>query len=279
MSEFQALVKLIKAYSKRVLRYDDDALNAISGILNSLTKPGSGYSHFWGILYDRPDQQNRFLRIEWKSSEPGHRRESFPSWSPLGWSVPMNFTGIGMKPADEGIVRVWTGQAWVSWYGLNSVQIESLRTEPPKESRILQVVALTVCLSLTWVELPATSDRAAEKCLYCAGIYNFLFKPSWDSATVELNQGDRVWCAAFMEDPSLLLILKPSDISPSHIPGRTARNLPIYERIGTIDLQSKDYINLADDEQERHRELRLDRERQLRGIPKFEMQKRAFFLA
>ena len=44
LDEDKAPIRLIEAYSKRQLGRQDDALKAISGMLHTLTKPGSKYA-------------------------------------------------------------------------------------------------------------------------------------------------------------------------------------------------------------------------------------------
>ena len=61
-------MKLTKPYSRRILRYDGDALNAISGILSSLTKSGSGFSLFFSGVYCTTGRTKKTASCEWIGS-------------------------------------------------------------------------------------------------------------------------------------------------------------------------------------------------------------------
>ena len=91
LDEDKAPIRLIEAYSKRQLGRQDDALKAISGMLHTLTKPGSKYARLWCILYERPEQPSCYLKLLWKSTQRGDRRADFPSWSPLGRTSHIDF--------------------------------------------------------------------------------------------------------------------------------------------------------------------------------------------
>ena len=87
--EFQALTRyklpferynqLLRDYSHRQLGYDSDALNAFTGILNTLKY---AFTFFWGL------PRERFLdALFWRSRDGAMslRRGTFPSWSWAGW--------------------------------------------------------------------------------------------------------------------------------------------------------------------------------------------------
>ena len=49
------LEDLIEMYSRRDLGRQEDAFNAIAGILNELTKPDTDFSHLWAVPFVRPN--------------------------------------------------------------------------------------------------------------------------------------------------------------------------------------------------------------------------------
>lgn len=109
---------IIEAYSRRQLRYDDDALDAMSGMLTALTspgKPGSEYSHLWGVVFKKTGVSCESLRIQWKMLSPGHRRTAFPSWSPLRWSGPFELGRSYLLASDTSTIQIWVNRQWVPW--------------------------------------------------------------------------------------------------------------------------------------------------------------------
>jgi hypothetical protein len=93
----------LKAFSRRNLSYDSDSLNAILGILDELSKKKVDPSyHIWGVpfaLYSRDyDDTQKTQRISyeialnWYHEGPCPRRESFPSWSSIGWNAPIEYS-------------------------------------------------------------------------------------------------------------------------------------------------------------------------------------------
>lgn len=229
VAETEAPEKLLEAYSRREVRYEGDALNAISGILSLLTRPGSRYAHHFGILFDRPHRPLRYLRIQWKSNVPGYRRQSLPSWSPLGWSAHVKFT-VPLYERVEGSIKMWTGHTWSAWSALTPDEIEDLRSDPPSDSRFLRVTALTFRLSVS-------SDTSGKP-----------LKPYWDGVMSESEREKSVLCAALNQAPSSLLLLKLSDARPDRFT-MNPLNLPVYDRVGTIVLedtcqQLQDWISM-----------------------------------
>ena len=74
-------VNLISRYSRRQLTYDSDALNAIQGILRTVTDH-TGLELFWGltcVLFER----NMLWKVKARSRRRDH--DGFPSWSWLNY--------------------------------------------------------------------------------------------------------------------------------------------------------------------------------------------------
>lgn len=115
--------------------------------------------------------------------------------------------------------------------------------------------------------------------LYLQGPEDYFVKPLWHTLTYGMDLNDGVLCAALMGDPAYLLTLKSGTFPSLEKSMLGEDGYPIYERIGTIDLRSLDFINLYEQEPGRIRPVRCDRNRKLRSIPQFEMRIETFFLA
>ncbi|KAI8959634.1 HET-domain-containing protein [Daldinia sp. FL1419] len=78
----RAAMDMIIEYSRRQLRYESDALDAVLGVLRFLATKGI-YSIWGTLIYEgRPI-------INWTHMSPTKRRSDFPSWSFLGWEGPI----------------------------------------------------------------------------------------------------------------------------------------------------------------------------------------------
>ena len=99
-------MEVLRQYSARKLSFDADALNAITGAMNSYAR--YGVQHIWGVPWKRssagysPDLENflstsRSVRrnidiaLLWHHGRRSIRRNGFPSWSPLGWKAPIEW--------------------------------------------------------------------------------------------------------------------------------------------------------------------------------------------
>lgn len=100
---FKESLRYITAYSRRSLRFSEDALNAIVGILNYLSlHEKEPIYHIWGVPLARfmyKDDDSDFgvhkegfqFALNWVHTRPCLRRVAFPSWSPLGWDGHIEF--------------------------------------------------------------------------------------------------------------------------------------------------------------------------------------------
>jgi len=99
-------MEVLVVYSTRALSFDADALNAILGALNSYAI--HDVYHIWGVPFKRSVADYSFdlknflstrrkldIALLWHRNgplRPGARRSGFPSWSPLGWKVPIRWS-------------------------------------------------------------------------------------------------------------------------------------------------------------------------------------------
>jgi hypothetical protein len=228
-----ALLVLMETYSRRQLRYHEDAFNAIAGLLRSLTEPGVNRAHLWGVpVHTRSVMQDgNEVHLVWKSINPNMRRDSFPSWSPLGWTSPVKFEDAGVFFDGLCKVQIWTGRCWTTWGGLSLFQIDFLRTSPQSQSCFLRISATTTFrFPLHW------SDSKQSCSIWVDGS---TVTPEWDGMPPELGLTDTITCMPMKKwkysETNRLLLLKPSVLVPqSYTMGETPA-LPVYERVGSID--------------------------------------------
>jgi hypothetical protein len=112
--------RCIEAYCARNLSYETDALDAILGVLTHLAQDiWNPIYHIWGLPVAAIDPTGPFQRrfagchevsLHWYHPEGCRRRTGFPSWSPISWEGPLNFTGdlncmntVPMVPSDYGV--------------------------------------------------------------------------------------------------------------------------------------------------------------------------------
>jgi hypothetical protein len=118
LEEFEKYLQHVQEYSKRVLTYEEDVLNAFSAILEDYaTRNNTGLC--WGLPQDRfslalmwvnnIESPNRVIPIRRRSQGPNHIHP-FPSWSWAGWvgsiHYPMQDSGDSFVHRFESAV-VW----------------------------------------------------------------------------------------------------------------------------------------------------------------------------
>lgn len=130
MPDLWSLSNILCRYNDRALKYDDDALPGISGLLNVFSRCFSGgficgipEMFFEAALSWRPSWEHARLRRRVPSDRPGLGRLHpcpLPSWSWIGWEGSVNIGGFEAGPA-----RAW-GQ-WrketfpiTTWYTCNT---------------------------------------------------------------------------------------------------------------------------------------------------------------
>ncbi|KAH7068134.1 heterokaryon incompatibility protein-domain-containing protein [Paraphoma chrysanthemicola] len=103
---FEVAQGILTAYSTRTLSHDYDALNAISGALNTLASKDRPTHHIWGLPcalsrfvygthnftmkgWEKPDET--VIALHWYQHTPCSRRSGFSSWSTLGWTGEVRF--------------------------------------------------------------------------------------------------------------------------------------------------------------------------------------------
>lgn len=95
--------KLLIDYTSRQLGFDNDAIVALSGVLETLSH---AYTFFWGLPKER-----MLETLHWHSpsGDMKKRRAAFPSWSWAGWAHPVHsafFPGAGWEVRYPPIVPI-----------------------------------------------------------------------------------------------------------------------------------------------------------------------------
>ncbi|KAF2994350.1 hypothetical protein E8E13_000635 [Curvularia kusanoi] len=107
----------IEAYCKRSLTYDSDSLNAIIGMLGSLSQSKvDPVDHVWGTLLfpvkTLSSVESYQLCLDWFHGSRTRRRNGYPTWSPLAWEGSSLYTlyherpkPISCKASSDGPIR------------------------------------------------------------------------------------------------------------------------------------------------------------------------------
>ena len=237
---------IVESYSRRQLGHDEDALNVISGVLNSVTGQDSDWGHVWGILYERHGKAlEDKLYLLWVTKEQGRRRDKFPSWSPLGWTAHIQFLDRWEAGVNNEFVEICSQHdgIWVPWTSLTAAVREQFRLVAPPESRFFKVTALTVRLPLVRKGAVDPQGRITRQ-RYCLCLDDMLIEPHWDSATEDLRLGSTVLCVVVAS--SFLLLLDPREnLTAEHLPVQ-ATHLPVYARVGAVSVRSGDKLLTID---------------------------------
>lgn len=173
----QGAQALMMNYTERTLSFDGDALNAITGALDTLsTNEKKPVYHIWGVLFrptDSPEHAElhgntcglRFC-LFWAHPCPCRRRADFPSWSPLGWSGVVDWPDDSATPLPGDIkVEVWAGNAYQELQYLVSRGGDLQHLSSTQESQSLRITARTVPFRKVFVEWDVRDPDSCEWCL------------------------------------------------------------------------------------------------------------------
>lgn len=190
----------IGTYNHRKLSFEQDALNAIVGALNSLRTEAT--CHIWGVPLQQakpnataeatPGSTSKkgdqaLIALLWLSWAPSHRRMQFPSWSPIGWTGHIGHSGayslstLGVL-ADTHSIQLCTEQGKIS---LSSFE-PSIDDCSPENCRTLSVTAgtaeLTDCLThMDSQSLPLRIYLTTMKvALRFDDTISIIYRPFWD---------------------------------------------------------------------------------------------------
>jgi hypothetical protein len=243
---------MVTNYSKRRLTYQNDALNAITGVLNLILERNINdkqmFRHIYGLpLYSWVDGDNEAISIEtslhWYHTQRGVRRPEFPSWSPLGWN------GAGRT---DGAVRFHTEQPSVPLCGeidfskngrqyslqsLFKLGVEASQSITAETASLLRVTAFMTELRLENINW----DPLSSKCNHMENgahlilplseyTIDLCIAPEWDDAALDLTGHDLLPCAMLVQDPNRLSDWQTHTVLVLKSHGT------YYERIGCFDI-------------------------------------------
>lgn len=234
-----AMKTLVETYSRRQIRRDDDALNAISGMLRSLTSPGRGYAHLWAVPLQMHSEGTAISLADcWATQKRGRRRKDFPNWSPLGWTGQIDFVSMSSLSAQT---QIWTGLQLTKLEKMTLEQIEDLGNNLSFESRFPKYTASVFRLALSWTVPRVESLGRNQQQLCCTNMNNLVFVPFWGTAPEELNLAETVLCMN-IRDGDFLLLLRPCHTYSYDMSVTNPQDLPVYERVGSIAMRSSSCV-------------------------------------
>ncbi|KAF9634536.1 hypothetical protein BFW01_g5431 [Lasiodiplodia theobromae] len=162
----------VEEYSRRVLRYDSDALNAFSGILHALEQCEPRLHHLWAIQINN----GRCMSLLWDMQhdfDMSQRRWDYPSWSWLGWKGPVTFSRLKVDTAPD--VAIWVERLDGILRPIASISdAEHVTQNPGEYSRYIHIEAcafdVKVCLLGDVVALEReTSDGTSSRAVIQRG--------------------------------------------------------------------------------------------------------------
>jgi hypothetical protein len=256
VSKAHTLMKALEAYSMRKLSFVQDALHAITGILKLFSK--DGVYHIWGapcFLSRNVYEPHLCKGHSWLDSKrptrvvdlailmdnwyPCKRRLGFPSWSPLGWSSPFQWTG-GEGPdrlrtypryltADASCINIRSGN---EQYRLSDIVGLSSATAVDileKASPYLEILGRTTTLRL----VEPRRDRIDPSVAFAINDDSYaIFHPRWTVSPTNAKVGSSL--------KGLLLLGAP--FMPSRLEHIYAMVLLLsdhgdhYEKVGDFEL-------------------------------------------
>jgi hypothetical protein len=100
---------LLDSYSKRVLRYDADIINAIRGVFKVLN-----VQHCWGIPFEQlPDGKAWTMSLAWIRKDGEGRKTGFPSWSWASTEAEKGFNKANTYPSVLQIKVLPPNSTWL----------------------------------------------------------------------------------------------------------------------------------------------------------------------
>lgn len=241
---------LIESYSGRNLSIESDALDAISGALNTLYHHSSPTQNVCGVVCCHSfNQDSVFLKIalNWFHKTPCSRRESFPSWTSLGWTGQVEHRYEQPRVPHDCLIKV--GSNTESFIDLESWIDQWLpHTARHNVPSYLEITAPIVPIDL---ELLPSIDGKSEKEVLHARMcidtrLNLYTRPDWDTCPSDSDVHNLIGIIIYsLRDDYdsercywYLLLVRPKG--------------PFYERIGVLtwyhdpDVHSKHSFIMSD---------------------------------
>ncbi|KAF4546314.1 Tol-like protein [Lasiodiplodia theobromae] len=151
------MCKRIEEYSRRHLSHQSDALNAITGVLQTYEHTVSPEQHYFGLPMFRPyvreadpsttnmDGFVQSMRWSLEGSQVRERRPEFPSWSWVGWKCPCYMKSEAPTTPTEVIIEIeLSSGARIDW--AQFAEMGYLKHDRTSQSRYIWVEAWTFLL-------------------------------------------------------------------------------------------------------------------------------------
>jgi hypothetical protein len=91
LSGLHETLGLLEQYMERQLSYENDALDAMLGVLNYHHARNPSIGTICGLPYQTSVAGPNTICLNWRHDKPATRRRGYPSWSPLGWIGSIQF--------------------------------------------------------------------------------------------------------------------------------------------------------------------------------------------
>lgn len=180
---------MMRQFTGRSLTYEDDALNAIIGALETL----ESIDHTEGViiqLSNSSDISSIYMALDWYHNLPCPRRKRFPSWSPLGWQGKIDYLDYKASISSDCSLEVWhDGEMRHVSHAFGKLS-EGHRSPRPAEARLLRLSTTVVMLDFEYLD----HDSSVPAGLYVKVPYapelDLFVLPLWDAENVQDMQED-----------------------------------------------------------------------------------------
>jgi hypothetical protein len=202
-------MRLLEEYTHRSLSYQSDALNAITGAMNTFRLKDPPVYHIWGVPFAKvPRSRNNPMEtlkiqiaLHWCHLKPVPRRPGFPSWSPFGWNGPATLGSIEETViTSDCSISASVEDEFEELELLASMQVDLEII--PTVSRHLLITALVTRLPLVDLEAAGTDIRPGLHVAFPwlttppgkSNKSDVFIQPLWDSSPPDLNEVKSIVC-------------------------------------------------------------------------------------
>ena len=200
---------IMQSYSDRQLSYETDLLNAIVGVLNTLSTRQFPVRHIWGVPFTTgktADSSIVKIALDWSSKSPGTRRSAFPSWSTLGWTSGSSRLSTPYSCSEEFNLEIWQNNKFQNISEIEDGYQDAHCKDP--ESRRLQITAYSVLLDASlWIK-PVKGQYDHQIILPGTDNFGFYAVLHWDDEQHALKPDSSVLCVFQSALPHRALILE-----------------------------------------------------------------------
>jgi Heterokaryon incompatibility protein (HET) len=169
----EAITAYISEFSRRDLKFPEDALNAMYGIFNAFSRGWRPVQQFLGVpilpvgsnlvnilgyeAKGRSTEERFRLGLSWYHSSPGPRTQQFPSWTWAGWAT--KIAGFFAESGDgsyfgwQGHVDIWVEEGDKSLVRFpNWDNLSAFLSQPRRQARFLHIEADTLTFPVVYLD-------------------------------------------------------------------------------------------------------------------------------